>query len=132
MKEEIAKFVQQAEDFWADADYLIIGNRYKSAINRAYYAIFTSVQALLFSQNSFAKTHSGAQSKFFELYIKTKVFDLDLGKKLKQSYEKRQAVDYELDTEVSQNDAQGMPKDARLFLDAIKKYLQQKGYLDEA
>ncbi|MCU0351332.1 MAG: HEPN domain-containing protein [Flavobacterium sp.] len=131
MKEEMSKFVQQAEGFWTDAEYLITGNRYKSAINRAYYSIFTCVQALLFCQNSFVKTHSGLQSKFFELYIKTKVFDLELGKKLKQSYEKRQAVDYELDTEVNENDAESMLNDASLFLEATKKYLQQKGYLDE-
>jgi uncharacterized protein (UPF0332 family) len=93
MNPEIYKLIERAEDFYSDSEYLIAGKRYEASVNRNYYAMFTMVQALLFTKNIFAKTHQGTQLKFHELYIKTGLFPAELGKLFNETFEKRQFSD---------------------------------------
>lgn len=85
--------------------------------------MFTSVQALLLTKNAFSKTHQGAQVKFNELFIKTDLLPLELGKMLNDAFEKRQFGDYDVDAEISESDALKLLENARLFLSKIKIYL---------
>jgi uncharacterized protein (UPF0332 family) len=124
MNTEVHKVIQKAEEFYEDAQYLFKGKRFEATVNRCYYAMFTSVQALLLSKNAFSKTHHGAQVKFNELFIKTQLLPMELGKILNEAFEKRQFGDYDVDAEISESDALKLLENARMFLDEIKKFLQ--------
>ncbi|MEJ0104257.1 MAG: HEPN domain-containing protein [Bacteroidota bacterium] len=80
MSGEINKVILKAEDFLEDADYLFEGKRFEAVVNRCYYAMFTIVQGLLLSNNIFSKTHQGTMIKFHELFIKTELLPVELGK----------------------------------------------------
>ena len=103
-------------------------NFFEASVNRAYYSMFHSVQALLFASKSYAKTHSGAHSRFRELFIITGIFDKELSISLQRSFEKRQFSDYDYD-EVLPEDATESIHDARLFLNATILYLKENNYL---
>jgi uncharacterized protein (UPF0332 family) len=123
MNLEIQKLVDRAEDFYQDSQYLLEGKRYEAVVNRSYYAMFTMVQALLFTKNIFSKTHQGTQLKFHELFIKPGLIPKELGKILNETYEKRQFSDYDMDAEISMAEAEKVHKNTRFLLDAIKYYL---------
>jgi uncharacterized protein (UPF0332 family) len=123
MNKEVHKVIHKADEFYEDAQYLFKGKRFEATVNRCYYTMFTSVQALLLSKNAFSKTHQGAQMKFNELFIKTKLLPLELGKMLNDAFEKRQFGDYDVDAEISESDAMKLLENARMFLDKIKLYL---------
>ena len=123
MSEEINKIIHKAEEFYQDAEYLFQGQRYEATVNRCYYAMFTSVQALLITKNVFSKTHQGLQVKFNELFIKTGILPVELGKTLNETFEKRQFGDYDVDADISEQDAKKVLDNARQFLDSIKKNL---------
>lgn len=124
MNEEVHKVFHKAEEFYEDAEYLFKGKRFEATVNRCYYAMFTSVQAILLSKNAFSKTHHGAQVKFNELFIKTELLPMEFGKMLSDAFEKRQFGDYDVDAEISENDALQLLENACMFLDKIKKNLR--------
>jgi len=125
MNAEIQKLIERAEDFYLDSQYLLQGKRFEAVVNRSYYAMFTGVQALLFTKNVFSKTHQGAQVKFHELFIRTGIIPEGMGKILNETYEKRQLSDYDVDAEISQIEAEKVLENTRLFLDKIKTYLDK-------
>jgi len=103
-------------------------NFFEASVNRAYYSMFHSVQALLFASKSFAKTHSGAHSKFREFFIKTGIFDKELSISLQRSFEKRQFSDYDYDEVLSEDAAESI-NDARQLLNATILYLKENNFL---
>ena len=123
MTEEIKKILHKSEDFYKDAEYLFEGHRYEATVNRCYYAMFTAAQALLLTKGIFSKTHQGLQIKFNELFIKTGLLPVELGKSLNETFEKRQFGDYDVDASISEQDAEKVVQNARLFLDSIRKVL---------
>lgn len=62
------------EDLETAVDLLKIG-RYKGSINRAYYAIFHSMRAVLALEGVDFKKHSGVIAYFRQNYIKSKIFE---------------------------------------------------------
>jgi uncharacterized protein (UPF0332 family) len=125
MNKEIEKVVLKSKDFLEDADYLFKGSRFEAVINRSYYAMFTIVQGLLLSKGVFSKTHQGTMIKFQELFIKTGLLPVELGKVLNETFEKRQFGDYDVDADISEEDALKVLEKARSFIEKIKDYLIQ-------
>ena len=124
MRKEINKIIAKAEDFYEDADYLFKGGRYEAVVNRSYYAMFTMIQAILLMENVFSKTHQGTMIKFHELFIKTGKLPVNLGKMLNETFEKRQFGDYDVDANISEEEAKEVLENARIFLNEIKTYLK--------
>jgi len=124
----LAKILFKAEDCLESSQSSFDENFFEAAVNRSYYAMFHSVQALLFVSESYAKTHSGAHSKFRELFIKTRILDKELSTILQRSFEKRQFSDYDYD-EVLIEDAQESIDDARVFFNATILYLKENNFL---
>lgn len=125
MSEEIDKIIAKAEDFYDDAVYLFKGDRYGAVVNRSYYAMFTLIQGLLITENVFSKTHQGTMLKFHELFIKSGRLPIALGKMLNETFEKRQFGDYDVDAQISNEDAKKVLSDADIFINQIKAYLSK-------
>jgi uncharacterized protein (UPF0332 family) len=56
---EIIKLLNLASEDLETAEFLFLGQRYRSCLSRAYYAIYYSAQALFLSENIDTSTHKG-------------------------------------------------------------------------
>jgi len=125
MKEEIHIILERAKDFLKDAEVLYEEERYDAVPNRAYYCLFTAVRALLFSQNTFAKTHSGAHAKFRELFIKTGKLPPLLSQVLTELFDLRQQVDYDFEVDIEKEVAKEIIENADHFLEETIRFLSE-------
>jgi len=82
MNENIATYLEKADDDILDVQALLEKGRYTSAVSRSYYAMFHAVQAVLLSRQIEAYTHSGVSIQFQKAFIKTDIFSIELGKTL--------------------------------------------------
>ncbi|WP_245859941.1 HEPN domain-containing protein [Spirosoma aerolatum] len=105
MKEQIDRFLEHASDTLDDAQFLHQNGRVLALVNRAYYAIFYCVCALLLTEGITTKKHEGARVKFHELFIKTGRFSRDAGKILERNFAARQSADYDMEAFLSDEEA---------------------------
>jgi uncharacterized protein (UPF0332 family) len=68
---------------------------WNSAVNRLYYAVFYSVNALLVLNEIQTKSHSATKSQFSLHFVKTGKFDKKYGRLLSELFDWRQKGDYE-------------------------------------
>ena len=101
---------------------------YEFCLNRAYYAMFHSIQALLFTSGVQAKTYERSYSKFRELFIKTNLIDIELGLRLQKAFKKKQFNEFDY-KEVLAEDAQESLEDATQFVNATIQYLKENKFL---
>ena len=123
-KKDLAKYrIEKAEDCLRAAEYLIEPGEYLSILNRAYYAIFHAVRAIFAIEGVDRKKHSGVISYFQQNYVKTGVFDKEFSMIVQEAFEVRQESDYEDFYVVSKEDAISQYENAKDFVNATKKYL---------
>ena len=92
---EISKVrFDHAKECLRDAKLLLAGESYRSAANRAYYAIFHAMRAVLALDGVDMKHHSGIISEFRKRYIKTGVFDISLSGLSSELSDVREGSDY--------------------------------------
>lgn len=94
-----------AEERLQSAKLLLDNRSYKDSIGRSYYAIFTSVRALLAMDGVDFSKHIGVISYFQKEYIKTGVFEVKYSKYISQAFQIRNNTDYADFYIVSREDA---------------------------
>ena len=123
---EISKVrFDHAKECLRDAKLLLAGESYRSAANRAYYAIFHAMRAVLALDGVDMKHHSGIISEFRKRYIKTGVFDISLSG-LSSELSVREGSDYNDFFIVSKADTAEQVQSAGTFLTAVETYLRTK------
>ncbi len=125
MNANTQKYLQKSSDCLSDATYLLEDHRLEAACNRAYYAIFDSIQALLINENIVVKTHQGTHSKFRELFIKTGILPTSLSETLAEIFNLRQGGDYDNDFEIIEPDAKAIIQEAYNFVHTIVNFLEK-------
>lgn len=79
-----------------EAARILADNRFwNSAVNRLYYALFYSVNALLYLSDISVKKHSTVKSQFTLHFVKTGKFDKKYGQLLSELFDWRQKGDYD-------------------------------------
>jgi len=68
--------------------------RFTFAVNRAYYACFYAVSALLLSKEMRFKKHSGVRAAFQQHFVKTAKVSREDGRLFDELFESRQRADY--------------------------------------
>ena len=86
---------QHAEECLRAAQSLLDTGDFKGAANRAYYAIFHAMRAVLAYDEIDMKHHSGIISAFRRQYIKTGVFGVRLSEIISELYDLRTGSDYD-------------------------------------
>ena len=125
MNELIQKYLNHADDALDAADVLLDHNQVLALANRAYYAIFYCACALLLTKGITTKKHEGARVKFHELFVKTGSFPKEAGQILERNFEARQSADYDMDTYITEEQAQLLLNEARIFYDLTINYFKQ-------
>ncbi len=128
MPSEQTQLMQLAEDTLRDAQALLTATQgYRSAVSRAYYAMFYAAEAALLTREVRTKSHAGLINQFGQHLVKAGLIEASYSKQLQQAFETRQEGDYEIAAEISDSDAHQTCQDARAFIDRIQVFLAQTG-----
>lgn len=99
---------------------------YLSANNRAYYAIFHAMRAILALDGEDYKKHSAVIARFVQLYLKTSIFPRELSKIISNASLIRNRSDYEDFYICSKQDTEKLVRDAEIFVKTIGEYLEDQ------
>ena len=105
------------------ARLLFDNGSYRAANNRAYYAIFHSLRAVLAFDNFDSKKHSGVISEFRRRYIKEGIFPEKMSQMIGSAFVIRNASDYDDMFIVSKSETQEQIDNAEYVYTEIKKYV---------
>ncbi len=97
---------------------------FKWSIVKAYYSMFHSTRALLFSKGFREKSHRALIEALFELFVKTDVMEEKFISILIETMEMREAADYRY--VYSEIIAEEAVKNAKIFLKKVKEILGEK------
>lgn len=95
-KSDVAKHRLRVAKEDLQAAYLLLeANSYRGANNRAYYAIFHAVSAVLVMEGVAFKKHKDTLAYFNKNYVATEIFPRNLGRKIVKAEEIRHESDYD-------------------------------------
>ncbi|MBE9466179.1 hypothetical protein ACFP1I_29500 [Dyadobacter subterraneus] len=77
-----------------------------------------------------SKSHKGAHIKFNELFIFTREFTKEMNTILVATFNQRQMGDYDIDSEINNEEALETLNKARHFVNTVIHYLKNNGYLE--
>jgi uncharacterized protein (UPF0332 family) len=112
--------LESAKARLAEARSLIKSRGYPGAVNRAYYAIFTALRALLALERVDSKTHQAAFLLFQKHYVKNGLFPRDLAELAKKTKGIREAADYDDYIEVTAEEARREVNAAAKFIAGVE------------
>ncbi len=115
--------VAHADDCLRASELLLNAGEYKDAANRAYYAAFHSLRAVLILDEFDSKKHSGIIAKFGEKYLKTEIFNKEISEYITSLFRVRTASDYDDFYIVSKEEAKSQVQKAKTIVDNVKQYL---------
>jgi len=98
------------------------GFYFKSAAS-AYYSIYHAAKALLLLKGIDPKTHEGVERMFSLYYIKTKEFDLAVGKAIGRLMKMREEADYYPEIPFTKEESAEAIKMATEFLEIAKLFI---------
>lgn len=122
---EAYKALEKAADAIENARYNLKGDFFATTANRAYYACYYCIIALLYTQNVYSKTHQGARAKFSELFIKTSIFPIGISDSIAMLFDYRQEADYDLDEDITYEEAETLINKANEIYQLTKSYFQE-------
>lgn len=110
-----------------DAAHLLFNNgNYRIANNRAYYAIFHALRAVLSFDNFDSSKHSGVIAEFRRRYIKEEIFPVEVSKMIGSAFTIRNASDYDDMFIASKLDTEEQLANADYIYGLVKKYVEDK------
>ena len=121
--DDVAKYkFEQAKDDLEAAKLLLEAEKYKAANNRAYYACFHAIDAVLAKEPAAFKKHK-------ENYVHTEIFPSDIGRKISRLEIIRHKSDYDTFYIASKEDAAEQTAVAEEILGLVGRYLNAEKHL---
>ena len=96
---------------------------YTSANNRAYYAIFYAIRAVLALEEVDFKRHKDVIAYFNQHYIKNEIFSRNLGSKIAQAQRVREDSDYDDKYQISLEKTEQQIKIAEEVIGEVEKFI---------
>ena len=117
--------LDRAQELLADAEELLERKSYKSANNRAFYAIEKSIKALLATEHLEVATHNGGlkQFNFAFIYKGDGTFTPEDYQLISKAEQIRNASDYDDFYIASKEETRQQVKKAKYFVDKVKEYV---------
>jgi uncharacterized protein (UPF0332 family) len=122
---QIQKLIEKAGRYLRSAELLIQDADYDSAVSRAYYAMFYAAQAALLKKGMTFSSHKAVIFAFGRYFVKTGIFEKEMGKDLNVIFDERQLGDYEPMFSISQDDARRATEAAQGFVAQIAAWLEK-------
>lgn len=112
--ESFAKYrIEKAEETLKSAKLLYDNNDFTGANNRAYYAIFYAIRAVLALEEIDFKRHKDVIAYFNQHYINKEIFPKKIGKKIAQAQRVREDSDYDDKYEPSAEKTRGANRNGK-------------------
>jgi len=129
-RDEVALYVEHAQQMLQVADHNLADGFYASAINRAYYAIFYAANALLATKGLSRSKHSAVIATFRQHFVKPGLIEDEYSDIYGRVMDDRHKADYDIvESTVDPVRAQTDLEDARHFVKRVERYLKQEGWL---
>lgn len=109
----------------ADAELLFQENSLLSANNRAYYAIFHALRAVLATARIDFKKHKDVIAYFNQYYVKTEIFPKIISKKISIASRTREDSDYDDEYIADASQTQSQIESAQYIIKLVEEYLQK-------
>lgn len=119
--------LERAQELLAESKDLLEKGSFKSANNRAFYAIEKSIKALLATEQIEAATHNGAlkQFNFAFIYKGNGTFTTDDYQKIARAEQIRNASDYDDFYIASKEEAKQQVENAEYLTEKVVKYIDE-------
>lgn len=111
--------LEKAVEFLDDANANFEDKRYRTSVNRCYYASLSAIRALLILEGVNPESHTGATTMLSLRFIKTGRLPVDIVKHHKILLSRRTDVDYGDFTAVGREDAEDSLTRAQEIIDTI-------------
>ncbi len=118
--------IQTAKENLQSARILLSAEEYKSANNRAYYAVFHAINAVHALNGNAFKRHKDAIGNFNKNYVKTEIFPREIGRKIGEAAEIRHASDYDDFYIASREESERQIVVADEFIQMVESYCEQR------
>ena len=117
----------RAKELYSEAKELVKMDCYKSANNRAFYAIEKCIKALLATRQMDVETHNGAVSQFNLLFIHQAdtIFTKDDYQKIAKADRIRNASDYDDFYIVNKEETRELIEFVKNFLKKVEEYIDE-------
>jgi uncharacterized protein len=126
LKKTTQKLLEKSTRSARAAEHLAKDGDAEFAVGRAYYAMFHAAQALLNEKSLKFRRHSGVHNAFAEQFVKTGLIHNKYYRWLVAAFNKRIAGDYDIESDLTVEDASLLIGQAYEFLDAAKQFLEKK------
>ena len=117
--------IERAKQDLSDAEFNYNDKRYLNANNRAYYAIFHAIRAVLVLERVDFKRHKDVLAYFNQHYLKTEIFPKMIGRKISQARKVREDSDYDDEYISTDEETKAQIDTARELIELVQKYLEQ-------
>lgn len=127
MSKDLSKHrLEQAKENLEEAEILYNVNKFKGANNRAYYAIFHSIKAVLALEPIDFKKHKDVQAYFNKNYVNTEIFPKKIGHKIVVASTVREDSDYDDEFTVKPEETREQMNTAKELIGLVEKYINEK------
>ncbi len=124
---DVTKYkLEQAKDDLDTAKLLLQAGKYKAANNRAYYASFHAVDAVLALEPVAFKKHKDTLAYFNKNYVHTEIFPKDIGRKISKLEVIRHKSDYDDFYIASREDAMEQTAVAERIVNLVEEYVKKQ------
>lgn len=117
--------LERAKQDLSDAEYCYKGRRYLNANNRAYYAIFHAIRAVLALERVDFKRHKDVLAHFNQYYIKTEIFPKTISRKISEASKVREDSDYDDEYKPTDEETKTQLETAKELIELVEKYLKE-------
>ncbi len=129
LRELVKLRMQQAGETLHEAQILNAEHANRGAVNRAYYAMFYAVLAVLATKGLGSSKHSGAISLFDREFVKPGDLPKELSRSLHMAFERRQQADYGELTHLDESVVTRVTEEAEAFIQDVAAYMKSKGII---
>jgi uncharacterized protein (UPF0332 family) len=129
VQEQVAKYLTRARQALSAGELSLAHGDFITTINRAYYAIFYSANALLATEGLERSKHSDVIAAFRQHFIKTGLIEAEYSEVYGAVMEDRAEGDYDLEFEPGAEQATRDLERARRFLARVEHALHEMGIL---
>ena len=124
--EDIARNkLAQAIDDLESADILLGADKYRAANNRAYYAIFYAIRAVLAMEEVDFKRHKDVLAYFNKEYVNKGIFPKMIGRKISQAQRIREDSDYDDEFVVNADKTLEQINTAEKLIELVEQYINK-------
>ncbi len=121
---QIEALIEKARRYLKSAQLLIDDGDYDSAVSRSYYAMFYAAEAGLLKKEMSFSSHKAVISAFGRYFVKTGIFDKQMGRDLNIVFGERQLGDYESNFSITEDNARNAFESAEAFVDRVAEWLR--------